>query len=162
MDSLVSHNPWITGIFTASALLLLVLGWVKRVVPAYRNRRAESARREAIEQAKNAVLLGTPEIPFNPITGAKAVPATPSIAVQLADIGQRTTNVEQTVLELAQSNRRLDALEAVVASHDHEIRELKLARVEHIVGKAESTAAWHAMEAATNATPDTEAESPED
>jgi hypothetical protein len=81
------------------------------------------------------------------ITGRELSPALPGI-------GQRMANVETAIVAIAQQQQEIADLKVTVAVHDREIGKLadgqarlEAAAVERVVSKAESAAAWRAMEA---------------
>lgn len=123
----------------------------------YRKLRPWLHDREKDRIAQRDALIGRPAI-MDSITGAEIAPALPGI-------GHRMATMEGAVAELIRSSQRHEAHEAHLAhldaradGHDHDIAELRSQTVERIVTKAESTAAWKAMEAATLADPDREAD----
>lgn len=66
--------------------------------------------------------------------------------------------VEQALITFAQNRHDLDQLIESHAEHDRRLKALEDASVERVVSKAESAAAWRAMEAAALAKPDDDAE----
>ena len=81
------------------------------------------------------------------ITGQQLAPPLPGI-------GQRMDTVERTVATLADQHRVLDDHEDRLKAHAEAIAELKAASVERVVTRAESAAAWRAVEAVAMSTPD--------
>lgn len=81
------------------------------------------------------------------ITGKEIAPALPGI-------GQRMATVETALIALVDNERRLTHLETTVEGHTEALKELRESTVERIVTRAESTAAFRAMEAAINADPE--------
>ncbi|MAE64165.1 MAG: hypothetical protein CMJ18_07800 [Phycisphaeraceae bacterium] len=116
--------------------------WVKVLKP-----RIEAGRKEAT--AVRDAILGREPI-TDSITGREIAPALPGI-------GQRMATVEQALVTLADQGRRLGDLEDEQIDHGERLDKLEAAQVERVVTRAESTAAWRAMEAAVQAEPDQEA-----
>lgn len=116
--------------------------WVKVARP-----RIERGRQEATA-VRDAILGREPVV--DSITGRELAPALPGI-------GQRMATVEQALVTLADNQRRLSDLEDEVIDHGERIDKIEAATVERVVTRAESTAAWRAMEAAVQAEPDQEA-----
>lgn len=121
------------------ALLGAVAGWVKWLRPKLH-------ARELDRVAQRDALIGRPPV-LDSITGKVLAPALPGI-------GQRMDTIETSVAELARSSQRHEAHEAHLARHDDQIAALETGSVERVVSKAESAAAWRAMEAAALAQPD--------
>ena len=121
------------------ALLGAVAGWVKWLRP-------KLYARELDQVAQRDALIGRPPV-LDSITGKVLAPALPGI-------GQRMDTIETAVAELVRSKERHEAHEAHLARHDDQIAALEAGSVERVVSKAESAAAWRAMEAAALAQPD--------
>lgn len=135
--------PLVAWIFTAGALVTLLAATYRKVRPWWKEMgRDVRAGRDA--------LIGREAI-VHPETGRELAPAVPGI-------GARMANVETAIVAIAQQQKDIAGLQATAANHDSRIGKLELAAVERVVGKAESTAAFHAIEAALKATPDAEAE----
>lgn len=64
-------------------------GFVKGIRPVWRRRQTRKAQERAIEQAKNDILLGRPEIPPNPITGEPAREKIPGLGERLEAMDAR-------------------------------------------------------------------------
>ena len=131
------------------ALVTAVAGWVRWARP-----RMQQRERDRI--AQRDALIGRPPV-YDSITRKEISPALPGI-------GQRMASMESVVSDLVRSNLRHEAHELQLqshadqlATHEREIADLQQARVERVVTKAESIAAYKAMEAAANATPDEDA-----
>ena len=134
---------------TASGLALTLLTLATVIAGLYvKKLRPWLQQRESDRIAQRDALIGRPPI-YDSITKKEIVPALPGI-------GQRMNTIEAAVAELVRSNQRHEAHEAHLAVHDREIADLKNASVERVVTKAESAAAWRAMEAAALAQPDQE------
>lgn len=142
-DAPVTGSPWVDGIFTASALALLAWGWWKRVRPWWKG-----LKRDLI--GGRDALLGR-EAVTDSITGKELAPAQPGVGVRIA-------NVESAIVTLAQLHVDINDLKASRDEHGQRITKLEDAAVERVVGRAESAAAFQAIEAAIKATPDVEAE----
>lgn len=132
-------NETTGAILGGLALLGAIASWVRWLRPRWKERELDRiAQRDA--------LIGRPPV-YDSITRKEISPALPGI-------GQRMATMENAVAELAASNQRHESHEAHLALHDREIADLKSAQVERIVTKAESAAAWRAVEAAALASPD--------
>ena len=135
------------GVVTAVTVILGALVVViRRIRPVWK-----SLRRDFI--AGRDALVGREEI-VHPETGRVVVPAVPGI-------GTRMANVEEAIVAIARHQADIADLkvndarhDATLAKHAEDIAALKLAQVERIVSKAESTAAFQAMEAVARAQPD--------
>jgi hypothetical protein len=126
-------QDWVTLALGFIALVSAVAGgWFKWVSPKFRR-----ASAEVTEIRDN--ILGRPAIK-NEITGKVIAEAVPSLGTQIAGLGD-------AVRELTKSHKRLDDLE-------DRVEKLEEAAVERVVTRAESAAAFRAIEAAVQATPD--------
>lgn len=125
----------------AVGLLSAFVGWVKWLRP-----RLRETKRDSIA-IRDAILGRDPVV--DSITGKELAPALPGI-------GQRMATVEQALVTFAQNQHDLEVLRSRVDEHDTEILALKNAAIERVITKAESVAAWQAMEAAANAEPPVE------
>jgi len=118
----------------------------KRWGPKYRRAKAKAV-------AGWAQLFGTEEIRHK-VTGKVLVEASPGVGVQVNDL-------KDAVTKLVDLHAQTEALQAAHHGHDrritkveNDVEALQNNLVERIVGRAESAAAWRAMEAASNSTPD--------
>lgn len=112
---------------------LLWGGWLKWGRP-------KAQRAEAMSEA----MLGRAEVRDR--SGALIQPAQPGMPAQVAEL-------TDAVRELVQMQHRVDGVEAQLAAVDGRVKVLEDARMEHVVSRAESAAAYSAIEAAVNATP---------
>lgn len=128
-------NAAVTLILGVIALVTAFASWVKWARP-----RLQERERDRI--AQRDALIGRPPV-FDSITRKEISPALPGI-------GQRMASVEVAIAQLAESNLRHHAHEQHLAKHDEQIAELQQARIERIVTRAESAAAWRAVEAVAN------------
>lgn len=126
---------------------LLGAGWAFRakVQPWWQDLRQDYIKGRDALVGRDAVV--------DSITGRELAPALPGI-------GQRMANVETAIVAIAQQQQEIADLKVTSAIHDREIARLgdgqarlEAAMVERIVTKAESAAAWRAMEAAAQAEP---------
>ncbi|MGZ6778162.1 MAG: hypothetical protein ACXVGO_04105 [Mycobacterium sp.] len=136
IDGLNATTETLIGVGGALSLLAAWWRWLR---PKYKRGKADGV---AIRDA----ILGRDAI-VDSITKKEIAPALPGI-------GQRMATVEQALITFAQNRHDLDALIESHEKHDQRIRALEDAAVERVVTKAESAAAWRAMEAATLAQPD--------
>lgn len=133
-----------------TAVLAAIGTWVKWIRPRWRRARAKWI-------AAQDAIIGRDAI-NDPITGRELAPALPGIGVRMAH--QEAVSEQQAkqmglltdaVAKLADQGEAIEDLRTRVT-------ELENARVERVVTKAESIAAWKAIEATAKATPDTEGE----
>jgi hypothetical protein len=134
------------AIITAGAIVAVLGGWWRWVRPRYRK-----AKRDSV--AIRDVLLGR-EAQRDTITQQETSPAIPGI-------GQRMSTVEHALVTFAENRHDLDSLIESRANHEDRIKKLEDASVERVVTRAESAAAWRAVEAVANAQPDVDAEQPD-
>lgn len=91
-------------------------------------------------------LVGRPAI-HHPESGKELEPASPGI-------GARMVRLEDAFLTLVNQGDRISALEHNQIKHEDAIAKLEAASVERVVTRAESAAAWRAVEAVALATPE--------
>lgn len=139
-------EPFLTIALTSIGIVGGLAGWVRWGRP-----RAQKAWRTVV--AAFATLAGTEEVRHK-ITNEVIVPAQPGVGVQIANLTAAHIELAEVVKKLVEQQAHTEALQA--GQHDHEKRivVLEQAQVERIVTKAESAAAWRAVEAAHNAQPD--------
>jgi len=87
------------------------------------------------------------------ITGREIQPALPGIGVRMANQEQQMEQLTKTVQLLAEHQATQHELERKVDQIDQRVKDLEDARVERIVGKAESTQALRVIETALLADP---------
>lgn len=114
------------------ALLGVVVGWLKWLRPRWRRVKDDALG------ARDA-LVGREAI-IDRASGREVAPAIPGI-------GHRMATVEQALTTLVNNEARLSALE-------HDVAELKDARIERALTKVESIAAFDAIAKAHDAQPD--------
>ncbi len=132
------------------AVLGVLLSWLRWARPRYRRTKRDGA---AIRDA----ILGRDPI-YDSITGKELAPALPGIGHRMAVQEGQMSEMTRAVSQLAETHVQLIAVNATLEDHNDRIQKLEEAAVERVVAKAESAAAWRAMEAATLATPDAEGE----
>jgi hypothetical protein len=76
--------------------------------------------------------------------------------MRLADQARDLSLLTESVAAIAKSHARLDDLDIARLDHENRIVKLEEAAVERVVTRAESAAAFRAMEAAVKAQPDEE------
>ena len=135
----------IASLTTGMGLIVLVgavtgvlAGWFKVIRPRY-------VRWQKRQTAKMDAILGR-EARYDSITGELVQPPLPGIGVRMANQEQGLIALALTVEKIADSHERLN-------NHEARLKALEDARVEHVVSRAESAAAFTAMEAAINANP---------
>lgn len=115
------------------ALLGVFVGWLKWLRPKIR-----SARQDGVA-IRDAILGRDPVV--DSITGKEIAPALPGMGVRMAHQEQQMDLITRAVAQLASTHTRID-------NHETRIQKLEEASVERVVTRAESAAAWRAMEAA--------------
>lgn len=113
-------------------LLVMVGGWLRWVRPKWRHFKNDALGARDVLVGRDAII--------DRASGREVAPAIPGI-------GHRMATVEQALTTLVNNEHRLSALEIDVA-------ELKAARVERLVGKVESIAAYDAIAKAHDSQPD--------
>lgn len=116
-------------------------GWAKGILLDLRALRDAILGRDAVRDS---------------ITNEVKIPPLPGIGMRMAhqeamslEQSERLAELTRALTTLVDQGRRLD-------EHDGRLAALESAAVERVVSKAESAAAWRAMEAATLAKPDDE------
>lgn len=135
------------------ALAGVIAGWLKWVRP-----RLQSARQDAI--AMRDSIIGRDAV-VDTITREEIAPAVPGIGVRMANQEEFTKAqahqmelLTGAVAKIADSHEQLAKHAALLDELGGRVRALEEASVERVVARAESAAAWKAIEAATLATPD--------
>lgn len=107
-------------------------------------------------------IAGRPEI-VDRATGRVLVPAQDGMATRITRVEDGQTAQGATLAQMAQAMQKLadglqqqQALVGRVDDHDERIAKLELAAVERVVARAESAAAFQAIDTAIRATPDVE------
>jgi hypothetical protein len=122
-----------------SKLLATLLTLLTAVFAFFRWVRPRLKQAASDIQAGRDALIGRDAI-HDTITGRELVPALPGIGVRMATTEQQMGVLTDAVAKLADSTLRLD-------DHDNRLRRLEEGVVERVVTRAESTAAWRAVEA---------------
>lgn len=143
---------------SASAQLLILLGgalavlsgWLRWVRPKIRNTRRDTV---AIRDA----ILGRDAV-VDSITQQELAPALPGIGQRMAHQEQQMQTMTEAVTQLAQTHQQMAEVRAEVKSLAGRVEKLEAGTVERIVTRAESAAAFRAIEAAHNAHPDGDAD----
>lgn len=131
-------NDWAAVFITASAVVGVILGWLRWVRPRMRRTVHEVA---AIRDS----ILGRDAV-VDSITGTELAPALPGVGVRLAETEKHLGVLAEAVATIAESHVRLE-------EHEVRIAALEAGAVERIVSRADSAAAWEAMRAAAESTP---------
>jgi hypothetical protein len=130
----------IVGVGAALGVVLACLRWVR---PRFRRTVQEAtAMRDSI-LGRDAVV--------DSITGAELAPALPGVGVRLAETEKHLGVLAEAVATIAESHVRLE-------DHEGRIVALERAAVERIVNRVDSAAAWGAMQAASESTPQADIE----
>lgn len=136
------------------------IGWIVAIVLglltlAALTRKGWRKIRRAIKKGNDVVdtLVGRDAI-YHPESGKELEPASPGI-------GARMVRLEDAFLTLVSQEDRISTVEhnqlaqgRRIDTHDDEIAELKAQSVERVVTRAESAAAWRAVEAIASTAPD--------
>jgi hypothetical protein len=122
------------GILT---LLGLVFGYLWKVRPGVKQVASDV-------RAGRDALVGRPAV-YDSITGRELAPALKGIGVRMDTNEQQLGELTVAFAKLADSTLRLD-------EHDQRLKRLEEGVVERVVTKAESAAAWRAVEAVANGT----------
>lgn len=137
----------------AVTLVGLVGGWwIKRGRPRVeRTRHDLAAMRDAV--------LGRDQV-VDSITGKELAPPLPGIGVRMAHQEEQMTLLTSAVARLADLHQWRQKVEGHLEEHDAQIADLKASQMERIITRAESTAAWSAVEAVAKSHPDDEDDEP--
>lgn len=133
-------NPAETIILAGAVVAALAALW-KYGTKAWRAWRAARVKVTAVGDA----ILGR-EAVVDTITGKEIAPALPGMGVRMAHQEQQMEAITAAVTRLATQHEAL-------RDHETRIARLEQAAVERVVTKAESTAAWNAVEAVANSRP---------
>lgn len=125
----------ISAILGGLALTGALVGYFRYLRPRYR-------RSKAVLTAARDSLVGR-EAVVDSITGKELAPALPGI-------GERMASVETVVERIATVIEGQQAQDRRLADHESRIKVLEDAVVERVFSKAESAAAWRAVEAVAN------------
>jgi hypothetical protein len=122
-----------------SKLLATLLTLLTAVFAFFRWVRPKMKQAASDIRAGRDALVGREPV-FDSITGAELVPALPGIGVRMSTTEQQMGVLTDAVAKLADSSLRLD-------DHEGRLKRLEEGVVERVVTRAESTAAWRAVEA---------------
>jgi hypothetical protein len=151
----VTPEQWAT--IGASCVVIVggFVAWVRWARPFAR------AVKTDIVSGRDA-LLGRDEV-LDSITGKVLAPALPGMGVrmdrnetQMAAVVDAVAQIAPALTQLAESHRRLDDHETRITDNARQITDLKNAYVERIVSRADSAAAFRAIEAVASSGDDTE------
>lgn len=135
----------IVGLAIGVATLMgLVVGWLRWVRPRIRRLRAKTVM--ALDS-----LVGR-EAVIDTITGEEIAPALPGIGARMSHQEQQVELLSVAVTKLVDQQDHQRKLEERVDSHDHRIKALEEQAIERVATKAESVAAWRAVEAVAKQT----------
>lgn len=158
---------------TASGLTLTLLGiataliglYAKLLHPVLKRRQEDERRKEEDRIATRDAILGRPAIPDTTRPGHILHAATPGLPERMdasdADAREQRTQMAEmsrALVALAESHKHQGAQDKILADHERRLDKLEEGAVERVVTRAESAAAWRAMEAAALAKPDVESE----
>lgn len=131
-------------------LLVIVAGWVRWARPRLRKTREDGVA------IRDAILGRDPVI--DSITKKEIAPALPGIGQRMAHQESQMSEMTRAVTQLAETHAQMAEVRAEVHDLSGRVGKLEEAAVERVVTRAESAAAWRAMEAAALAKPDEEAD----
>jgi hypothetical protein len=120
----------ITG--SGIAILAALAGWLRWVRPKLKKTAGE------VVAIRDSILGRDPIV--DTITGREIEPALPGIGVRMASNEKQLGVLANAVAQIAHSHAQLE-------NHEDRISRLEAGAVERVVTKAESAAAWRAMEA---------------
>lgn len=132
---------------TAAAIGTLVVLW-KYLVKAWKGWRALRAKSVAITDS----ILGR-EAVVDSITGKEIAPALPGMGVRMARWEQQLEALTSVVTQLAKQNEMFVEHDHRITAAERRLDAVEAASVERVVAKAESAAAWRAVEAVAKADP---------
>lgn len=135
-------------LLAVGAVLALLAGWARWLRPRWRRVMRD------VKAARDS-LLGR-EAVVDTITGKEISPALPGVGARMAHQEQQMDLLTMTVTKLVDQQQHQAALEARVGHVEGRVAALEEAAVERVVTRAESTAAWRAMEAAARNRDDNE------
>jgi hypothetical protein len=141
-------QDWVTFALALAAALGVLGGYFRWVLPRYRRLRSRVVAAWHSIFGRDAILDST--------TGREIEPALPGVGMRLADQARDLSLLTESVAAIAKSHARLDDLDIARLDHENRIVKLEEAAVERVVTRAESAAAFRAMEAAVKAQPDEE------
>jgi cell division protein FtsB len=120
------------------ALLAVAAGWLRWIRPrVHRGVRTWVAVRDS--------LVGR-EVQTESTTGRVIAPALPGIGLRLENIETSMARVADLLESQQRQDHRLEILEHGHDNHEHRIKQLEDQCIERIAAKAESVAAWRAVE----------------
>lgn len=134
------------GVMTLGAMMFGFFRWVH---PGWRTLMSDA-------RAGRDALVGRDAV-YDSITGKELSPALPGIGVRQDRTETAVALLTDAVAQLARTTLRLDDLDLRVRhiedDHGSRLRVLEEAHVERVITRAESAAAWQAVEAVAKATP---------
>jgi hypothetical protein len=146
----MTPTAFAAGFLLLTAVLGAIGAWVRWIRPRWRKARAKWTM--AVDS-----IVGREEV-RDSITDEVKIPALPGIGVRMAAVERHGEMLAVAVQKLVDQQVHQEKLERRVDRIEADVEELKSARVERVVSKAESIAAWKAIEATAKATPDAEGE----
>lgn len=141
-------SPLAAAIITLGSVCGVIAAGYKLVLPKWRKARVKWV-------AAQDAILGR-EAQYDSITGEETSPALPGIGLRITHQERVVEQLSVAVTKLVDQQVHQQRLEQRVDVIEGRVDDLEKARVERVVSKAESIAAWKAIEAATHATPDAE------
>jgi hypothetical protein len=145
MDFLTQLDVTMKALIGALTLCGIVAGFFRWVRPGMKQVASDV-------RAGRDALVGRDEIKDS-ITGRVLVPALPGIGVRMASTENNLTELTVAVAKLADNDQRTTELEHWRAEVEQWRASVDAQTVERVVTRAESAAAWRAVEAVANGTP---------
>lgn len=142
------------AIITIGAVLAVVGGWLKVIRPRWKK-----FSKKAVAALDS--IVGRDEV-RDSITDELKIPALPGIGVRMAAVEHSNEITAIAIQKLVDQQEHLIKMGKRVDEHEDRITKLETNQVERVVARAETTAAYRAIETAIKATPDIESDSPED
>ncbi len=138
MDLLTKIDVTMKTFIAAGTVLALIYGFLRWVRPGAR------ALAKDFRAGRDA-LIGRDAI-HDSITGVERVPALPGIGVRMDTTENQMAMLTTAVAKIADSH-------VMAEDHERRITKLEEAAVERVVARAESAAAWRAIEAVASTPP---------
>lgn len=146
----MNHLSTAESLWAILASLVVVvsalIAFVKWIRPKYNRGKSDVV---AIRDS----MLGREEV-RDSITGHVISPALPGIGVRMDSQERQMAVITEAVAKIADSHLRLEQHDSQISELNNRVSKLEQSTVERIVARAESTAAFRAIEAAQKAVPD--------
>ena len=142
MPDLTTINAVTGALIALLTLMGILVGYLRWIRPRWRKFRGD------VTGVRDALLGRDPVV--DSITGREVQPALPGMGVRM-DLQERQMEMMQVaVTKLVDQQKAIVHLEDRVTGVESRVKALEDAAVERVVTRAESVAAWRAMEAAAS------------